>query len=55
MILHGAQLVYEGITGGSGHQDQSGGGDNYVCLPKDPQYMSTHVPAAYSYMYGARI
>ena len=47
----GAQLVYEGITGGSGHQ-QSGGGANYVCLPKDPQYMSTHVPAA-SYMYGA--
>ena len=47
----GAQLVYEGITGGS-YYDQSGGGANYVCLPKVPQYMSTHVPSAYSYMAG---
>ena len=47
----GAQLVYEGITGGSNHQ-HSGGGANYVCLPKVPQYMSTHVPPYYSYMYG---
>ena len=47
----GAQLVYEGITGGS-HKDHSGGGANYVCLQKVPQYMSTYVPSAYSYMYG---
>ena len=47
----GAELVYEGITGGS-YYDHSGGGANYVCLPKDPQYMSTHVPPYYSYMYG---
>ena len=47
----GAQLVYEGITGGSDHQ-HSGGGANYVCLPKVPQYMSTHVPPGYSYMVG---
>ena len=47
----GAQLVYEGITGGSFY-DHSGGGANYVCLPKVPQYMSTHVPPYYSYMYG---
>ena len=49
----GAELVYEGITGGS-HYTHSGGGANYVCLPKDPQYMSTHVPPSlyYSYMHG---
>ena len=47
----GAQLVYEGITGGSFY-DHSGGGANYVCLPKVPQYMSTHVPPYSSYMYG---
>ena len=35
----GARLVYEEITitGGS-HWDHSGGGANYVCLPKVPQY-----------------
>ena len=50
----GAELVYEGITGGS-HWAQSGGGANYVCLPvKDPQYLSTHVPSSYSYMYGTK-
>ena len=47
----GAQLVYEGITGGS-HWVHSGGGANYVCLSKVPQYMSTHVPPRYSSMYG---
>ena len=48
----GAELVYEGITGGSFWDH--GGGANYVCLPKDPQYMSTHVPPSffYSYMHG---
>ena len=33
----GAQLLYEGIAGG-GHYTHSGGGANYVCLPKVPQY-----------------
>ena len=41
----GAELVYEGITGGSFWDH--GGGANYVCLPKDPQYMSTHVPPSF--------
>ena len=36
--------MYEGITGGSDHWGNPGGGANYVCLPKIPQYMSTHVP-----------
>ena len=49
----GAQLVYEGITGGSDHV-HSGGGANYVCLPYIPQYMSTYVPPYYSYMYGTK-
>ena len=49
--LTGAQLVYEGITGGSNWAD-SGGGANYVCLPKVPQYMSTSVLSHYTYMYG---
>ena len=47
----GAELLYEGITGGS-HYDHPGGGANYVCLPKVPQYMSTTVPNYYSYMHG---
>ena len=38
----GAQLVYEGITGGS-PWGRLGGGANYVCLPKDPQYISIHI------------
>ena len=45
----GAELLYEGITGGS-HYTHTGGGANYVCLPKDPQYMSTNI--GYSLMYG---
>ena len=48
----GTQLLYEGITGGS-HYGHSGGGANYVCLPKVPQYMSTHVPPYFSEMYGS--
>ena len=48
----GAQLVYEGITGGS-PWGRLGGGANYVCLPKDPQYISTHVPPNYSFMAGS--
>ena len=47
----GAQLLYEGITGGS-YWNHPGGGANYVCLPKVPQYMSTNVPNEYSEMYG---
>ena len=47
----GAELLYEGITGGS-QWDHTGGGANYVCLPKVPQYISTTVPSHYSLMYG---
>ena len=47
----GAELLYEGITGGEWY-DHTGGGANYVCLPKVPQYMSTNVPPYTSYMHG---
>ena len=47
----GAELVYEGITGGS-YYEHSGGGANYVCLPKDPQYKSIYVPFYRSYVHG---
>ena len=47
----GAELLYEGITGGS-DRNHPGGGANYVCLPKVPQYLSTNVPPYSTYMYG---
>ena len=33
----GTELVYSGITGGTWYS-QSGGGANYLCMPKDPEY-----------------
>ena len=36
----GIELVYAGRTGGTWY-DQEGGGDNYLCMPKDPQYDSS--------------
>ena len=49
----GAQLVYEGRTGGS-HDDHSGGGGNPQCLPLDPNFYRTVSGAQnYGYMYGA--
>ena len=47
----GAELLYEGITGGSFY-DHTGGGANYVCLAKDPQYLNTNDPSSGSLMYG---
>ena len=48
----GAELLYEGITGGS-YWYQPGGGANIICLSKNPQYISTNEPSWYSDMYGA--
>ena len=48
----GIQLLYEGITAGS-HYDYRGGGANYLCLPKVPQYLSNVNPLYESYLYGA--
>ena len=36
----GTELVYSGIAGGS-WWSQEGGGSNYLCLPKIPEYSST--------------
>ena len=49
----GAELLYEGITGGEGY-GHTGGGANYVCLPKVPQYMSTNEPQRSAYMFGSK-
>ncbi|XP_071830072.1 uncharacterized protein [Apostichopus japonicus] len=38
---HGAQLVYSGYAGGSAYNVE-GGGVNYLCLPRDPQYSNTN-------------
>ena len=50
----GRQAVYTGIAGGSQHT-HSGGGANYLCLPKDPQYSKDGVPSSSlsSYLYGS--
>ncbi|XP_003385176.1 PREDICTED: short-chain collagen C4-like [Amphimedon queenslandica] len=47
----GAELLYEGITGGEAY-NSPGGGANYVCLHKDPQYLSSHTPPYSGFMYG---
>ena len=36
----GTQIVYSGITGGTFYSN-SGGGANYLCMPKDPEYNPT--------------
>ena len=49
----GTELVYEGIAAGSWYT-HSGGGSNYLCLPKDPEY-SNYRPGVQSdsTVYGA--
>ncbi len=37
--VSGTEMVYSGIAGGSLFM-HSGGGSNYLCMPKDPQYNS---------------
>ena len=49
---NGTILVYEGLAAGS-HYSQSGGGANYVCITKNPSYLSSTVPLAYSFLYGS--
>ena len=47
--------VYSGITGGSSWT-HSGGGSNYLCMPKVPEYTlpySSSGPEYKSYIYGA--
>ena len=50
----GREEIYIGIAGGSSYSE-SGGGANYLCLPKDPQYSTNGVPpnSLFSYLYGS--
>lgn len=38
--VKGTQIVYSGLAGGSFFGNE-GGGANYLCMPKDPEYSST--------------
>ena len=49
---NGTVLVYEGLAAGS-HYSHSGGGANYICITKNPSYISSTVPAHHSYLYGS--
>ena len=54
--VEGTKIVYSGITGGSRWNEQ-GGGANYLCMPKVPEYSTTlrYRPGAnghHSLMYG---
>ena len=49
---NGTILVYEGLAAGS-HYSQSGGGANYVCITKNPSYLSSTVPGEYPLLYGS--
>ena len=52
----GIELVYSGIAGGS-FFDHRGGGANYLCMPKDPEYSRTvryrSGTQGYAYVYGS--
>ena len=49
----GTELVYSGLAAGSLFS-HSGGGANYLCLPKTPEYLISGLPlnTYYSYLYG---
>jgi len=47
----GARLVYDGYAGGS-HYTHSGGGSNYLCLPRDPELVDI-TGGSRSLLYGA--
>ncbi|XP_003388338.2 PREDICTED: short-chain collagen C4-like [Amphimedon queenslandica] len=50
----GATLVYEGVAAGS-KWSESGGGANYLCLPKTPEYwpIGTGTSSYQAFLYGA--
>jgi len=47
----GARVVYDGYAAGSWY-DNTGGGSDYLCLPRDPELVDMR-GGARSYMYGA--
>ena len=54
----GTELVYKGLAAGTPYS-HSGGGANYLCTTKEPEYLSSIIPKynandlALSYLYGA--
>ena len=46
-----AQLVYSGITVGEWYH-YTGGGVNYLCLPEEPEYLSSKSSGSTGYLYG---
>ena len=52
--VEGTELVYSGITGGTWYS-QEGGGANYLCMPKDPEYTLRYRSSltVNSYVYGS--
>ena len=49
---NGTEYVYDGITAGSWY-NSPGGGSNYICLVKDPNYPSQTTTGANNYVYGS--
>lgn len=48
--IPGTELLYSGIAGGT-HRDQKGGGGNYLCMPRDPEYILPHTTGVRNYAY----
>ena len=49
--ITGTTLVYNGRAGGS-RWHHEGGGANYLCLPDDPQYLTTYEPSEQTWVFG---
>ncbi len=48
--VEGTELVYSGIAAGT-FLTQQGGGANYLCMPKDPEYSTTLRWSGWTYHY----
>jgi len=47
-----SELVYDGFAGCANHAEP-GGGTNYICLPKDPEWAQEQSPSYLGYILGA--
>ena len=48
--IYGTEMLYSGIAGGS-HIYHEGGGGNYLCMPKDPEYVLPSIPGVQGQAY----
>ncbi len=48
--IPGTELLYSGIAGGTYHTHKGGGG-NYLCIPKDPEYILPHAEGVRGHAY----